>query len=92
MKCSVLLKERPVRIIISPAKRLNADTDSFAPDALPKFLLETEQISQRCRVSALLFRRTQSARNITGNTWFFGSLNCLRKPPFHLDIVLMLGV
>lgn len=33
-----------MRIIIAPAKKMNVDTDSFAPDSLPQFLAETEQI------------------------------------------------
>lgn len=31
-----------MRIIISPAKKMRVDTDSFAVDALPRFLTETE--------------------------------------------------
>lgn len=33
-----------MRIIISPAKRMNVDTDGLAPDALPRFLAETQQL------------------------------------------------
>ena len=33
-----------MRIIISPAKKMNIDTDSFAPEALPQFLPEAEQL------------------------------------------------
>lgn len=33
-----------MRIIISPAKKMNVDTDSLAPEALPQFLDETERI------------------------------------------------
>lgn len=33
-----------MRIIISPAKKMKTDTDSFAPDSLPMFLKEAKQI------------------------------------------------
>lgn len=33
-----------MRIIISPAKKMNIDTDSFAVEGLPQFLGETEQL------------------------------------------------
>ena len=33
-----------MRIIISPAKKMNVDTDSFAVEALPRFLGETEKL------------------------------------------------
>lgn len=33
-----------MRIILSPAKKMNVDTDSLAPDALPVFLQQTENI------------------------------------------------
>jgi len=33
-----------VRIIISPAKKMNIDTDSFPPRGLPRFLPQTEEI------------------------------------------------
>ena len=33
-----------MRIILSPAKKMNADTDSFLPKALPVFLMEAEAI------------------------------------------------
>lgn len=33
-----------MRIIISPAKKMNVDTDSFAVQNLPQFLTETEQL------------------------------------------------
>ncbi len=33
-----------MRIIISPAKKMNVDTDSFAVEALPSFLGETEKL------------------------------------------------
>ncbi|MEG1571849.1 MAG: peroxide stress protein YaaA [Clostridia bacterium] len=33
-----------MRIIISPAKKMNVDTDSFAPKALPQFLPETQRL------------------------------------------------
>ena len=33
-----------MRIIISPAKKMNVDTDSMAWEALPQFLLRTEQL------------------------------------------------
>lgn len=35
-----------MRIIISPAKRMLVDTDSFAIDALPLFLEQTEQVKE----------------------------------------------
>ena len=33
-----------MRLIISPAKKMRVDTDSLAPQSLPPFLLETEQL------------------------------------------------
>ena len=33
-----------MRIIISPAKKMRVDTDSFAPEGLPAFLPETERL------------------------------------------------
>ncbi len=33
-----------MRIILSPAKKMNVDTDSFLPKALPVFLMEAEEI------------------------------------------------
>lgn len=33
-----------MRIIIAPAKKMNVDTDSFAPEDLPRFLTETERL------------------------------------------------
>lgn len=33
-----------MRIIISPAKKMNVDTDSFAPEGLPRFLEEAERL------------------------------------------------
>ena len=33
-----------MRIIISPAKKMNVDTDSFTPDGLPQFLDRTERL------------------------------------------------
>lgn len=33
-----------MRIIISPAKKMNADNDSFAPEDLPQFLQETDML------------------------------------------------
>ena len=38
-----------MRIIISPAKKMNADTDSFACRGLPLFLPKTEQLYERLR-------------------------------------------
>ena len=35
-----------MRIIISPAKKMKVDTDSFAPYALPQFLAETQQLKE----------------------------------------------
>lgn len=35
-----------MKIIISPAKKMNVDNDSFAPKNLPQFLEKTEKISQ----------------------------------------------
>ena len=35
-----------MRIIISPAKKMNVDTDSFAVEALPQFLAETERLKE----------------------------------------------
>ena len=35
-----------IRIIISPAKKMNIDTDSFAVEALPQFLAETERLKK----------------------------------------------
>ena len=34
-----------MRMIISPAKKMNVDTDSFAVEAPPRFLAETRRIS-----------------------------------------------
>lgn len=33
-----------MRIILSPAKKMNVDTDSLAPQALPQFLPEAERV------------------------------------------------
>lgn len=33
-----------MKIILSPAKKMNVDTDSFSPEALPQFLPETEKL------------------------------------------------
>jgi len=38
-----------MRIIISPAKKMNVDTDSFACQSLPQFLPKTEQLYERLR-------------------------------------------
>ena len=38
-----------MRIIISPAKKMNVDTDSFACQGLPKFLPKTERLYERLR-------------------------------------------
>lgn len=38
---------RPMRIIISPAKKMNVDTDSLAWEALPQFLPQTEQLKNK---------------------------------------------
>lgn len=35
-----------MRIIISPAKKMNADTDGFAPETEPCFLAETERLQR----------------------------------------------
>ena len=35
-----------MRIIISPAKKMNADTDNFAVEALPQFLADTKQLTE----------------------------------------------
>ena len=35
-----------MRIIISPAKKMKVDVDSFAPDRLPVFLAETERLKE----------------------------------------------
>ena len=35
-----------MRIIISPAKKMNVDTDSFAVEALPRFLADTERLKE----------------------------------------------
>lgn len=35
-----------MRIIISPAKKMNVDTDGLAPDALPRFLAETQRLKE----------------------------------------------
>ena len=36
-----------MRIIISPAKKMREDPDSFAPESLPLFLAEAEQLKDR---------------------------------------------
>ena len=38
-----------VRIIISPAKKMNVDTDSLPPKALPRLLSKTERLLQALR-------------------------------------------
>lgn len=38
-----------MRIIISPAKKMNVDTDSFAVEALPRFLTDTERLKEAMR-------------------------------------------
>lgn len=38
-----------MKIIISPAKKMNVDTDTFACRSLPQFLAETELLCQRLR-------------------------------------------
>lgn len=35
-----------MRIIISPAKKMNVDTDNFAVEALPRFLADTERLKE----------------------------------------------
>ena len=36
-----------MQIIISPAKKMKVDVDSFAPEGLPIFLAETEDVYKR---------------------------------------------
>ena len=38
-----------MRLILSPAKKMRVDTDSFVPSALPRFLPEAEEILSRLR-------------------------------------------
>ena len=38
-----------MRIIISPAKKMNVDTDSLAPRDLPLFLNRTERLLEKLR-------------------------------------------
>lgn len=38
-----------MRIIISPAKKMNVDTGSFACHGLPQFLSKTERLYERLR-------------------------------------------
>ena len=38
-----------MQIIISPAKKMNVDVDSFAPEGLPVFLAETERLMTTLR-------------------------------------------
>ncbi|MDD6884556.1 MAG: YaaA family protein, partial [Eubacteriales bacterium] len=38
-----------MRIIISPAKKMNVDTDSFSCQGLPRFLPKTERLYERLR-------------------------------------------
>ena len=38
-----------MRIIISPAKKMNVDRDSFAPEGLPRFLEQTERLKTALR-------------------------------------------
>lgn len=38
------MRERAMRIIISPAKKMKADADGFAPEALPQFLSDAERL------------------------------------------------
>jgi cytoplasmic iron level regulating protein YaaA (DUF328/UPF0246 family) len=38
-----------MRIIVSPAKKMRVDTDSFAVQALPQFLMQTERLLARLR-------------------------------------------
>lgn len=38
-----------LRIIISPAKKMNADTDSLPVESLPQFLLQTERLMEALR-------------------------------------------
>jgi len=41
------MRRRPVmRIIISPAKKMKVDLDSFAVEALPQFIAEAEQLKE----------------------------------------------
>lgn len=47
-----------MRIIISPAKKMNVDTDSFAPEALPRFLAGTGQL--KAALQALSDQELQS--------------------------------
>ena len=35
-----------MRMIISPAKKMNVDTDSFAVEAPPRFLAETRRLME----------------------------------------------
>jgi len=50
-----------VRILISPAKKMRADADSLAPDALPQFLPEAETL--RAAMRELSDRELQSLWN-----------------------------
>ena len=38
-----------MRIVISPAKKMNIDLDSFAPEGLPVFLSEAERLLEVLR-------------------------------------------
>ena len=38
-----------MRIIISPAKKMNVDTDTLAPEGMPAFLEEAEQLMEWMR-------------------------------------------
>lgn len=38
-----------MKIIISPAKKMNIDTDTLAPEGLPAYLDKTERLLERLR-------------------------------------------
>ena len=47
-----------IQIIISPAKKMNVDTDSFAVSGMPKFLKDTEILMHRIQSLSLADART----------------------------------
>lgn len=62
-----------MRIIISPAKKMNVDTDTLPPDALPRFLPEAKRL-----LAALRNMDAAALRGLWGCNEAIAALNCER--------------
>ena len=59
-----------MRIIISPAKKMNVDTDSFAVEAPPRFLAETRRLmAAHYLITGRRYRPSVSAERIYAGRW-----------------------